>query len=67
MQNLMKICQYVEVLALLKQTVSTFFFVDSCFGLILLFIILTSLFRCALVKGILLVRVHKAYIVGQSP
>ena len=30
-------CVFVEEYSLLKQTVSTFFFVDSCFGLILLF------------------------------
>ncbi len=30
-------CVFVEEYSLLKQTISTFFFVDSCFGLILLF------------------------------
>ena len=51
MQNLLKISQYVNEFALFEQTVSTPFIVDSCFGLILLFIILTSLFWCALDSG----------------
>ena len=35
--KLLKICQYFEEFALLMQTVSTFFFLYSCFDLILLF------------------------------
>ncbi len=36
-KKMVKIPQSLEDVILFKQTVTTFFFVDSCFGLILLF------------------------------